>query len=104
MARKAFKMYLIPGNNEEYYRRHNKISQELIQLLRDYCISNYSIYFDEETNVLFAIYDVDDESKLEDLKNNKIMKQWWEFMSDIMETNKDKSPKITELQKMFFLE
>ena len=45
MRREAFKMYLKPGCEEEYIRRHNLIWPELKQLLSDSGVSDYSIFW-----------------------------------------------------------
>ena len=50
----AFKMKLLPGYAEEYKKRHNLIWPELKSLLKDYGISDYSIFLDEESHVLFV--------------------------------------------------
>ncbi|NMC40916.1 MAG: L-rhamnose mutarotase, partial [Bacteroidales bacterium] len=54
MKRFGFKMKLLPGFKNEYLRRHNEIWPELVKLLKDNGICNYSIFLDEETNTLFA--------------------------------------------------
>ena len=55
MTRYAFKMKLKPGCIEEYKRRHDTIWPELAALLKKSGIGDYSIFFDEETNSLFAV-------------------------------------------------
>ena len=54
MDRIAFKMKLNPGCEEEYKKRHDEIWPELESLLKKSGISDYSIFFDKETNILFA--------------------------------------------------
>ena len=65
--RHAFRMKLKPGNVTEYKKRHDEIWPELAKLLRDSGISNYSIYLDEETLHLFAIFDLTDPNHTEQL-------------------------------------
>jgi len=47
-------MKLLPGNAEEYERRHREIWPELVALLKEAGISNYSIFLNKNTNELFA--------------------------------------------------
>lgn len=47
-------MKLFPGFREEYSKRHSEIWPELVKLLREAGIGNYSIWYDEETDFLFA--------------------------------------------------
>ena len=51
-------MKLNPGQKEAYTQRHNAIWPELKQLLKDAGVSEYSIFFDEETHTLFAFQKV----------------------------------------------
>lgn len=104
MDRVAFKMKLHSGQAEEYKKRHNAIWPELKSLLKQAGISNYSIFLDEETNTLFAVMSIKAENKLSDLPNHSIMKKWWTFMNDIMDTNADNSPTSKKLQEVFYLD
>ena len=55
MKRHAFKMKLKPGNEAEYKKRHEDIWPELTKLLTESGISDYTIFLDRETNILFAV-------------------------------------------------
>ena len=104
MSRVAFKMKLKPGFEEEYKKRHDAIWTELRDLLKNSGISEYSIFFDEETNALFAVQNQAGSESSQDLGNNPIIKQWWTYMADIMETNEDNSPVTVPLSEVFYLE
>ncbi len=103
MTRLAFKMHLHPGQPEEYRRRHDALWPELADLLRSTGISNYSIFFDEETNTLFGVMEVENPASLDDLPKHPVMQRWWAHMSDIMAANPDNSPISTPLKEVFFL-
>ncbi len=104
MKRYAFKMYLKPGYESEYERRHNAIWPELKKLLKDAGVYDYSIFWDRETNLLFAVQKVEGESGSQDLGMNPIVKKWWDYMADIMEVNPDNSPVSVALQEVFYME
>ena len=55
MMRCAFKMKLKPGFEAEYQKRHNEIWPELVKMLKDSGVYDYSIFWDKETNILFAV-------------------------------------------------
>jgi L-rhamnose mutarotase len=40
---------------------------------------------------------------LDDLPNHPVMKKWWAYMKDIMETNPDNSPLSIPLKNVFHL-
>jgi L-rhamnose mutarotase len=103
MERKAFKMFLKPGFEKEYEKRHNEIWPELKQLIEESGVYDYSIFWDKETNILFASQKVQGGASSQDLGNNPIVQKWWAYMADIMETNADNSPVSVELQEVFYL-
>jgi L-rhamnose mutarotase len=103
MKRLAFKMKLNPGQKEAYTQRHNAIWPELKQLLKDAGVSEYSIFFDEDSDTLFAFQKVTGEGGSQDLAANPIVKKWWDFMADIMEVNPDNSPVSVPLEEVFYM-
>jgi len=103
MNRVAFKMKLFPGFAEEYKTRHDEIWPGLVAVLHAAGVSDYSIFVDEETGYLFGVLKADDPGLLDDLPANPIVQQWWQFMSDIMETNMDNSPVSIPLKEVFYL-
>lgn len=102
MKREAFKMYLKPGKEAEYEKRHNEIWDELKSLLKEAGISDYSIYWDEEANVLYGSQKVEGGSS-QSLGDNPVVQKWWAYMADIMETNPDNSPVSKSLKEVFYL-
>ncbi|MDN3687175.1 L-rhamnose mutarotase [Cyclobacterium jeungdonense] len=104
MKQVAFTMKLIPGNEAEYERRHREIWPELASLLREAGIAEYHIFLDQSSHTLFAFQNLKEEkSKPDSLPENAIMRRWWAYMADLMETNEDLSPKVQPLQKVFSL-
>jgi len=103
MKRIASKMKLLKGFEAEYKKRHDEIWDELKALLKETGIADYSIFLDEETNDLFACFTIEDDKKLSELPAKEIMKKWWNYMKDIMETNDDNSPKSIPLKEVFYL-
>eukprot|EP01111_Echinosteliopsis_oligospora_P009111 TRINITY_DN2610_c0_g1_i4.p1 TRINITY_DN2610_c0_g1~~TRINITY_DN2610_c0_g1_i4.p1 ORF type:complete len:105 (-),score=18.34 TRINITY_DN2610_c0_g1_i4:187-501(-) len=99
----AFRMILLPGKKDEYKKRHDEIWPELTKLLKDAGVSDYSIFLDESTNHLFAILKRPQNHTMDDLPNLPIMKKWWAYMADIMETNPDNSPVVRNLASVFHM-
>ena len=67
-------------------------------------VYDYSIFWDKDTNILYASQKVNSGAGSQDLGNNPIVQKWWAFMADIMETNADNSPVSDELQEVFYLQ
>ena len=104
MKRVGFKMKLKVGHEEEYKRRHDHIWPELKETLRQAGIREYSIFLDRDTLTLFAIQKLDVENNLEELPYKRIMKKWWGYMNDLMETNTDNSPVTHPLFEVFHMD
>lgn len=104
MRREAFKMYLKPGCEAEYEKRHAAIWPELKELLSKNGVFDYSIYWDKETNILFAFQKVEGEESSQDMGSNPIVQKWWDYMADIMEVNSDNSPVSIPLPEVFHMD
>lgn len=103
MEKYAFKMRLDPGMREEYKKRHDEIWPELVTLLKEAGVSDYSIYLDEETNILFAVLWRTEDHGMDDLPTHPVMKKWWAHMADIMETHPDNEPVAVPLTPVFHM-
>jgi L-rhamnose mutarotase len=104
MKRVAFKMKLKPGFKQEYAKRHNEVWPGIADLIKRSGISDYSIYLDEETNILFGVQKVDGDTSSQDLGAVEIQQKWWDYMSDIMDVNADNSPVTVYLDEVFHLD
>ena len=103
MPRIAFKMKLFKGFEDEYKRRHDSLWPELQQLLKESGVEDYSIFLDDEANLLFGVLKIQDPLRLDELPQHPVMKKWWAYMKDIMETNNDNSPVSIPLKEVFYL-
>ena len=104
MIRNAFKMKLKPGMVEEYKKRHDEIWPELARAHTDAGIFDYSIYFDEESLTLFAFQKLTGDNTADNLKNLKIVQQWWAHMVDLMETHPNHMPVFKPLREVFHMD
>ena len=97
-------MFLKPGFEDEYQRRHAAIWPELKALLQGTGVKNYSIWWDKDTNILFAYQEVEGEEGSQDLGANPIVQKWWDYMADLMDVNPDNSPVSVPLEQVFHLD
>ena len=103
MHRLGFKMRVFSGMEQEYKKRHDAIWPELVALLKQHGISHYSIFLDEETRTLFGVLHVNNPEILNKLPSEPVLRKWWDYMKDIMETNEDHSPVSIPLKEVFYL-
>ncbi|GFD68690.1 L-rhamnose mutarotase [Tenacibaculum sp. KUL152] len=104
MEKVAFVMTLKPGYEQEYKKRHDEIWPELVEELKNAGVSDYSIFYEESSNKLFAVLKREDNHTMDSLPNNPVVKMWWKHMADIMDTHEDNQPIATDLRKVFHLE
>lgn len=104
MIRRAFLMHVDPDQHEEYQQRHNPVWQELLDLLKEHGVSNYSIFLDKETSQLFGYVELEDEDKWNAIADTELCKKWWAHMKDIMPSNPDNSPQARDLSEVFHLD
>jgi len=75
MQRVAFKMKMKPGMKAEYKKRHDEVWPEIVELIKKSGISDYAIFLDEETNILFGVQKVEGNIGSQDLGFNEIQKK-----------------------------
>lgn len=103
MERIAQLMYLYPDQQEEYKKRHDELWPELEAALKAHGASNYSIFLDKNTDILFAYLEVKSQARYNQIADTDICKKWWAYMAPIMKTNEDNSPVTKELHEVFYL-
>lgn len=104
MEKIAFVMTLLPGYEAEYKKRHDEIWPELVSALKSAGVSDYSIFFEQDSNKLFAVLKRSRDHRMDDLPLDPVVKKWWAYMSDIMQTNEDNSPVSVPLTRVFHLD
>lgn len=104
MFRKAFLMSVQPGREEEYQQRHSPVWPEMEQTLKSHGVHNYSIFLHEATQQLFGYVEIESEERWNAIGQTETCRRWWAYMQDIMPSNPDNSPIITELKPVFYLE
>lgn len=84
MEKYAWKATIKDGCLEEYKKRHNEIWPELVKILKEAGICNYTIW--NVDNELFGYYECEKGTKFatETQANSKIVDKWNEFMKDVM--------------------
>jgi L-rhamnose mutarotase len=100
----AFRMVLNPGMRDEYERRHREIWPELVDALHQAGVRDYRIFLDEGTQHLFAILTRTADHSMERLPDLPVMRKWWDYMADIMQTAPDHTPLQEPLVPVFELQ
>ena len=104
MQKVAFVMKLKSGFEEEYQKRHDEIWPELSAALSEAGVSDYSIYLHRSSGFLFAVQKRTENHTADLLPQHPIVKKWWAYMADIMDTNPDNSPVSESLECVFHMD
>ena len=103
MEKYAFRMMLNPGMADEYRKRHDEIWPELVDLLKQAGVQDYSIHLDPETNALFGVLWRPADHGMAALPDHPVMQRWWAHMADLMATQPGNEPVAVPLIPMFHL-
>lgn len=84
MEKYAWKAYVKDGCLDEYINRHNKIWPEMVEVLKNAGIKNYTIW--NVGDELFGYYECENgiEFAADYQANSQIVKKWDEYMKDVM--------------------
>lgn len=103
MERYAWKAIVKEGKIDEYVKRHNEIWPELVALLKEAGIKNYTIW--NVGNELFGYYEcekgVDFAAKTQ--AESPIVDKWNEYMKDVMVMEMDPVTGAQPMLKQVFL-
>jgi len=104
MEKYAWKARIKPGQKEEYIRRHDNIWPEMIEVLKEAGICNYSIWV--EGDIVFGYYECEKgvryAAKIQ--SESKVVDKWNEYMKDVMEMDMDPITHAQpHLEQVFYL-
>jgi L-rhamnose mutarotase len=97
-------MAVLPGQYEEYARRHAPIWHELEEALVAFGAHRYSIFLDDSDGSLFGYVEIEDEVRWNAIAETDVCRRWWRYMRDVMPVNPDDSPRSIALREVFHLE
>ena len=105
MERYAWKAKIVKGSLEEYKKRHAEIWPEMVAVLKEAGICNYSIW--NVGQELFGYYEckygIEHAAKVQ--AESRIVKKWDEYMKDILIMEKDPDTGAQpKLAQVFMLE
>ena len=104
VIRRAFRMSVNTGSEQEYLRRHRPIWPELEATLLAHGVRTYSIFLDPGTNDLFAYVEFDSAEKWAAIAETAVCGRWWAHMRELMPSHADDSPVSLPLDEIFHIE
>ena len=101
---KAFKMRLEYGMGPEFERRHAEVWPEVEQVIHEYGGSNWSLFLDERQGVLFGVITVEDEARWATIRDNVLLKKWFEHIAPTMKMTRENRPDAVPLRMVFHID
>lgn len=103
MERYAWKAIVKEGKIDEYVKRHNEIWPELVALLKEAGIKNYTIW--NVGNELFGYYECEKGADFaaKTQAESPIVDKWNEYMKDVMVMEMDPVTGAQPMLKQVFL-
>ena len=103
--RNGFLLKLRPGCAEEYRVRHAAIQADVLRALRNAGVTDYTIWLDSHSGLLFALRRIDTRERLAGLRQDPAFRRWQEHMADLLEQEPDGGgPVSIPLQELFHME
>ena len=88
MSNYAWVLEVRPGYEEEYKKRHDEIWPEMVDMLRNAGVRNYSIFRHGLT--LFGYFETDDlEQTIAAINASDVNRRWSEYLTPIMKIEID---------------
>jgi L-rhamnose mutarotase len=104
MIRKGFALFVDPKCHAEYEKRHVEIWPEMVAVLKEHGVHNYSIYLDAETSMLFGYVEIENEARWAAIAQTETCRKWWQYMKDIMPSEPNGKPISRNLREVFHLD
>ena len=74
------------------------------EVLKKHGVTNYSIFLDRNSDLLFAYAEIESESLWNQIAQTEVCRRWWAHMKTLMLTNLDDSPVAVSLPEVFHLD
>lgn len=104
MQRICFLMEIIPGQEEEYRRRHDEIWPELVDALRDAGVRNYSLFRRGTTVVAYAECHPDAATAFGKVGATEVNQRWAEWFRDVLAQHNDAHGNLIEATEVWHLD
>ena len=105
MEKYTWRASIVVGKKDEYIKRHEQIWPEMVTVLKEAGICNYTIW--ENNNELFGYYECEKgiEFAAKVQKESDVVDRWNEYMKDVLIMDIDEKTGLQpEMKKVFELD
>ena len=104
MQRICFVMEILPGQEQEYERRHEQVWPELIQELRAAGVRNYSLFRLGTQVIAYAECEPDAETAFAAVGRTEPNRRWAEWFADVLAVHTDGNGRLVEAPEVWHLD
>lgn len=101
---KAFKMRLEYGMGPEFEQCHQEIWPEVEKMIHEYGGSDCSVFLDERSGFLFGTLKVADAERWAAIRDDVLLKKWFEHIAPTVKMNRENRPEATPLRLVFHVD
>ena len=104
MERFLWKGHILPGKKDEYIKKHDEIWPEMIKMMKEAGLRNYSIWL--SGNELIGYYEFDGMEKKQQVyaAHPDVLSRWQRHMDGVMEMDTDAADEVLVYHQVFLME
>jgi L-rhamnose mutarotase len=104
MERVCFSFEIKPGAEDEYKKRHDEMSPELVEAIKSAGLSNYSLFRRGTTVVAYVECEPDAATAFAKVAATDVNERWTEFMKEVIATPRLENGAFPELAEVWHLD
>lgn len=104
MQRVCFLMEIIPGQEEEYARRHAEIWPELVSELRAAGVRNYTLFLRGCSVIAYAECHPDAATAFGKVGATEVNRRWAQWFTDVLAVHTDADGNLVEAAEVWHLD
>ena len=104
MERACFTFEIYPGAEDEYQRRHDEIWPEMVTMLKDSGISNYTLFRRGTQIYAYAECEPDAETAFARAGETEVNRRWATWFEDVIKDLTDESGQLRWAKEVWHLD
>jgi L-rhamnose mutarotase len=104
VQRVCFLMEVVPGQEAEYERRHAEIWPELVAVLGDAGVRNYTLFRRGTSVIAYAECHPDAATAFGQVSGTDVNRRWAQWFTDVLATHTDAEGNLIEATEVWHLD
>ena len=104
MERFVWKGHIFPSKKDEYIRKHDEIWPEMVAMMKEAGLRNYSIWLSGDELIGYYEFDVMEKKRRVYAQHQDVLVRWQQHMDGVMEMDKDAAGSPRAYRQVFLME